>query len=125
MIENLIEISKDELLGEVQKAKYEGYRFVTASCADTGTGIIDVTYHFDKDLALRNYRIKVGKEDEISSISGIYFCAVLVENEMKELFGLNIANIAIDYGGHMLLADVDFNAPLTRSQIVIEQRGGK
>ncbi|MCX7747126.1 MAG: NADH-quinone oxidoreductase subunit C [Clostridia bacterium] len=125
MIENLVEITKDQLLAEVQKSSYDGYRFVTASCVDTADGYIDVYYHFDIDLQMKNYKLKVAKGEEIPSISRIYLCAVLVENEMKELFGLNITNIAIDYGGHMLLSDDDLANPMAKQQIVIEKKGAK
>ncbi len=125
MIENLFEITKDQLLNEVQNMMYDNYRFVTATCVDTGDEHIDVTYHFDKDLQLKNYRIRVERGEEVPSISKIYLCAILVENEMKELFGLNITNIAIDYGGHMLLADEDLVNPMAKQQIVIVQKGEK
>lgn len=125
MIENLTEISKDQLLGVVQKMMYDDYRFVTATCVDNGDNTIDVFYHFDKDLNIVNYKIKVQRGEEVPSISKIYFCAVLVENEMKELFGLNITNMAIDYGGHFLLSDDAPENPMARNQIVIEKRGEK
>jgi ech hydrogenase subunit D len=125
MIENCIEISKDQLLEETQKMVYNDYRFVTATCVDLGDGRLDVLYHFDKDLELKNYRITVDKGEEVPSISKIFFCALLVENEMKELFGLNVTNIAIDYGGHMLLSDDDLKAPMSKQQIIIEQKGAK
>ncbi|MCX7748913.1 MAG: NADH-quinone oxidoreductase subunit C [Clostridia bacterium] len=125
MVENLYEITVDTLLNEAQKMMFDNYRFVTATCVDNGGGNFEVTYHFDKDLELKNYRIKVQKGEEVPSISKIYFCALLVENEMKELFGLNVTNIAIDYGGHLLLSDDELEAPMARPQIVIEQKGAK
>ncbi|MCX7922825.1 MAG: NADH-quinone oxidoreductase subunit C [Clostridia bacterium] len=125
MIENLVEISKEQLLSQVQSMKYDNYRFVTASCVDTGDGYLDVIYHFDLDLELKNFRVRVKKDEEVPSISKIYFCSVLVENEMKELFGLNVTNMAIDYGGHMLLSDDDLANPMAKQQIVIEKRGAK
>lgn len=124
MIDNLIEISKEQLLGEVQNMVYNGYRFVTATCVDTGDGNLEVTYHFDRNYELQNYRIKVKKGEELPSISKIFLCALLVENEMKELFGLKVTNIAIDYGGHMLLSDDNLDSPMAKSQIVIEQKKG-
>ena len=123
MIENLIEISKDQLLTEVQNAMYDDYRFVTATCVDTADGNLDVYYHFDKNLELKNFKITVKKGDEVPSVSKIYFAALLVENEMKELFGLHVTNIAIDYGGHMLLSDDDLIAPMAKQQITIVQKG--
>ncbi len=125
MIKNLTEISNDKLLTEVGKMKYNGYRFVTATCVDIGDGTIDVLYHFDKDMELKNFRINIKKGEEIQSITKIYFCALLVENEMKELFGLNITDIAVDYGGHMLLTDEELNDPMLKRQIIIEEKGEK
>lgn len=126
MIENVTETTTGMLLGKVQKMIYDGYRFVTATCVDLGNGNFDIYYHFDKELTLKNYKITVTREEEIPSISKIYFCALLVENEMKELFGLNIANIAIDYGGHLLLAEDSPDAPMTKGgQITIEKREAK
>ncbi len=125
MIENLSEITIAELLPEISKAKYQGYRFVTATSVDNGNDTIDVIYHFDKDYEMRNIRVTVNKGEEVPSISKIFFCAVLVENEMKELFGLNITGVAIDYGGHLLLSEEELGSPMLRQQITIEQRGGK
>lgn len=125
MIENLVEVTIDQLLGETSKSKYQGYRFVTASCADNGDDTIDVLYHFDKDYKMKNIKITVNKGEEVPSISKAFFSAVLVENEMKELFGINITDIAIDFGGHMLLSEEELDSPMLRRQITIEQRGGK
>ncbi len=124
MIENLVDITVDHLLAEVHQCKFEGYRFVTATSVDNGDGTIDVLYHFDKDFAMKNFKITVNKEDKVPSISKDYFSAVLVENEIKELFGVNIVDIAIDYGGKMLLSDEQMSSPMLRNQITIEQRGG-
>lgn len=124
MIENLVDITVDQLLAEVHQCKFEGYRFVTATSVDNGDGTIDVLYHFDKDFVMKNFKITVNKEDKVPSISKDFFSAVLVENEIKELFGVNIVDIAIDYGGRMLLTDEQMNSPMLRNQITIEQRGG-
>ncbi len=125
MIENLIEITSDQLQSEISNCKYQGYRFITATCADNGDDTIDILYHLDKDYEMRNYRVTVKKDEEIPSISNIFFCAVLVENEMKELFGINISNIALDFGGHMLLSEEELDSPMLRRQITIEKREGK
>jgi ech hydrogenase subunit D len=125
MIENLVETTSDHLLAETSSCKYQNYRYVTSTCVDNGDDTIDVYYHFDKEYEMKNVKITVKKGEEIPSISKIYFSAVLVENEMKELFGLNITDIAIDYGGHMLLSDEELSSPMLRQQITIEQRGGK
>jgi ech hydrogenase subunit D len=125
MIENLVEVTIDQLLAETSKSKYEGYRFVTASCADNGDDTIDVLYHYDKDYVMKNVRITVKKGEEVPSISKVFFSAALVENEMKELFGIDITEMVIDFGGHMLLSEEELDSPMLRRQITIEQRGGK
>lgn len=123
MIENISDISVDQLLGDVQNMRYENYRFITATCVDNADSTIDVLYHFDKNYEMKHLKIKVPKGEEIPSISRIYFCAMLVENEMKELFGLNVKGMAIDYEGHMLLSDGAPGEPMTRQQITIVQKG--
>ncbi len=123
MIENVIEIDKDQLLGITQTMMYEKYRFVTATCVDNGNDTLDVYYHFDKDFKLTNYKLTVKKDEEVPSISRIYFCALLVENEMKELFGLKVTNLTIDYEGHLLLSDGAPDNPMARNQIIIVKKG--
>ncbi len=124
MIENVQNISVESLLRYVHDMLFNGYRFITATSVDNGDGTVDVLYHFDKDLEMKHLRITVNKQEEIPSISGIYFGAVLVENEMKELFGLNIKNIVIDYGGHMLLSDDELEAPMARQITIINKDKG-
>ncbi len=125
MIQNLSEISVDQLLGKVQDMFHQGYRFVTSTSVDIGEEGVDITYHFDKNYEMVNYRIKVPKGEQIPSISGIYFSAAIVENEIKELFGVDFLGMVVDYGGHMLLTDDAPENPMLRQQIIIEKREGK
>jgi ech hydrogenase subunit D len=122
MITNVVEITREKLLRVAHDMMYNNYRFVTATCVDNGDDTLDVYYHFDKDLELQNYKLKIARGEEVPSISRVYFCAVLVENEMKELFGLNVTNMVIDYEGHLLLADDAPGMPMARPQIVIEKK---
>ncbi|GEM_PF-6972040 len=57
MIENIIEVTKETLVGEVSKMKSDGQRLVTYSCTDIGEGNVDIIYHFDKDEVLTNLRM--------------------------------------------------------------------
>jgi ech hydrogenase subunit D len=123
MIENVKQINVQELLHEVQSMQYDGCRLITATCIDNNDDTIDLYYHFDKDYEIRNLKLTVPKGSAVPSISRIYLCALLVENEMKELFGLNVENIAIDYGGHMLLSDGAPENPMLRQQITIVKKG--
>jgi len=122
MLEQVTAISCAQLLGEVQQRAFEGYRFVTATCVDNGNDTFDLLYHFDRELQLVHYRLTVGKTEHVPSISRIFLCALLVENEIKELFGVQITDIAIDYGGHLLLSDGAPSTPMAGGQITIERR---
>jgi len=122
MLENITDITSAQLWRETQKMRNDGYRFVTATCINLPDGSFDVLYHFDRDIGLKQYRLHVTAGEEIPSISHIFFCALLVENEIKELFGVNITDIVIDYGGHLLLSDGAPSTPMAGGQITIERR---
>jgi thioredoxin reductase len=97
-----IKVDKAELIPEVQKMLGQNARFGTATCLDLGDKF-EVIYHFEQSLDLVNIRVQVDKNDSLPSISNIYLCAALIENEMRELFGINIGGIALDYKGGLLL----------------------
>lgn len=111
MIDNLKEIRKEELLAEFKKLHDARARFVTAVCSDLGDRL-EVTYYFNMSpgMEMKALRMVVGKDEEVPSTTGIYLTTVLIENEMKELFGLKVKDMAIDFGGHMLLAS---DSPVT------------
>jgi Ni,Fe-hydrogenase III component G len=64
----------------------------------------------------------VARGEEVPSISRVFFSALLIENEMKELFGLNVTDIVIDFGGHLLLTPEDLHHPMAKA--VAELKGG-
>ncbi len=100
MSEQIIKvISSNELLSETLHLKNGGYRLVAITC--TGGESVELTYSFDKDYEFLNLRVVIGKEEEISSISFIYPFAFLYENEIKELFGVDIQDIAVDFNNSL------------------------
>lgn len=88
-------ITPGELVANALHLKNDGYRLVAISC--TTTDALEVTYSFDKEYDFVNLRLVVDTETEIDSISTIYSYAFLYENEIKELFGAKITNIAVDF----------------------------
>lgn len=114
-ISNVETIAVGDLLKRVREFCDQGSRFVTATCLDSGDRF-EVFYHFDRGLELRHLRLVVGKDEEVPSISGIYLCAFLVENEMKELFGLNVSGIALDYKGRLLLTEECPKRPMLKME---------
>lgn len=122
MLEQVTDITRDELLGVVQNMKFEGYRFITLSCVTGPDESYELIYHFDLDMKLRNFRLVVEKGQSAPSISQIYFCAFLVENEVKELFGVAIDGVVLDYGGKLLLSDGAPSTPMAGGQITVVQK---
>lgn len=95
---NLKTIEPAELVDTAHNLKADGYRMVQI-CANKIPGAFELTYSFDKDHELYNYRVVLPENDEIMSITGAYFAAFVYENEMKDLFGIKIKHIALDFQG--------------------------
>lgn len=93
----LFTIGPDELLGRTSTYKASGYRLVQIHC--TKVNGFELTYTFDKDHKTENLRMIIPEEQELQSISGIYWLAFLYENELKDLFGVKVVNLALDFGG--------------------------
>ncbi len=90
-------IEPKELLSETLRFKSEGYRIVAISATGLAGGATELSYSFDKNYDLVSLRFIADAEIEVSSISLIYSPAFIYENEIKELFGVNIVNISLDY----------------------------
>lgn len=114
MLENLREIALDDLAEQIYRMKQNGFRFVTITCTDTGPAF-DLLYQFDKAFAFHNLRVSVPKGKTMPSMSNIYFASVLVENEIKDLFGLQFFNLAIDFEGRFLLSEHAPKAPFAKN----------
>ena len=114
MIKNLTEINLDRLIGAVASKWAAGYRFVTITCTDLGDDY-DLLYHFDKELTLETLRVRLPKGAELPSISAEYFAALLVENEIKDLFGIAIKGLVLDYESHFYLPEGAPRKPFSQS----------
>jgi NADH:ubiquinone oxidoreductase subunit C len=113
-VEAAEEVPVADLLARVARFHEQGFRFVTATCLDRGENL-EILYNFDKDLELHHLRTTVAKTAAVPSLTPIYLCAFLVENEMSELFGLKVEGMAIDFGGGLLLAVDAPRAPMLKS----------
>lgn len=96
--DNTAEIRPDEVITLSRMLKDEGFRFVTMSSSELEESVC-VLYHFDKDLELRNLKVDVPKGSKIGSIASVFSCAFLVENEIKEHFGVEFDGIPLDFQG--------------------------
>ncbi|MGA2026012.1 MAG: NADH-quinone oxidoreductase subunit C [Syntrophobacteraceae bacterium] len=111
-------------MSEGKKLLDAGAKFVTAVCNDLDAQM-EVTYFFssDRGTEMTGLRCTVAKDEEVPSLSGETLSVVLIENELQELFGLKVKGIAIDYGGHMLLAHDSPATPMLKEKKADEPKG--
>ena len=64
-------------------------------------GAFDVSWSFAKDTRLEHLRERVLPGEEVPSISAYFGAAFLYENEMRELFGVNVTGMALDLKGQL------------------------
>lgn len=90
-----------ELRHEAAALKADGWRFVQTHAVNGERGI-DLYYSFMKDGNVLNYRIEgVTSDQPVPSITDLFLAAFVFENEARELFGVNMRDIAIDFHGSM------------------------
>lgn len=104
-----IAVTNETLRSEAQKLFDDGWRLVTYSATkcpshiEGGEPYIDLLFHFDKDLELRHLRMSVPEKGTVTSLSPVYLAAVLIENELRDLFGLSFEGLVLDYSGTFYL----------------------
>lgn len=87
-----------ELPHHALEMKSGGYRLAQICCTKKEHFIL--LYSFVKDATLVNLEVILPYEQEIASITGIYPYAYLYENEMKDLFGVHVTGMNVDFRGH-------------------------
>lgn len=88
------------LLNVAYEMKEEGYRLVQICCTTLKESYV-LNYSFGKEYDFLNYKATINIDDEVPSLSSIFKPAFLYENEMKDLFGIKIKHIDVDYKGHL------------------------
>lgn len=107
-IEHLETVPRELLLGLVRALHGRKYRLVQIS-ATRLPDCLELTYSFDKEGTLANLRLAVPATDaHVPSISSIYWCAFLYENELHDLFNLRVDGLAVDFHGHLYQTAVPF-----------------
>ena len=93
-------VSIEGIVPLAKERKADGWRFVQLMAVNTEEGI-DLIYTYMKDGVLQNNKVeRVNKGDVIPSITGEFLAAFVFENEVHDLFGVDIRDIAIDFGGN-------------------------
>ncbi len=106
------EIAVDQLLYTAMKKKNMGLR-LSQACVAYVDGKFELTYSFEDDEKYDVTNVRIVLPDlntEVPSISDIFPCASFYENEMHELFDVNICLIGLDY--HDRLYRIKKDAPM-------------
>jgi ech hydrogenase subunit D len=98
----------ESLVGRVAELRAEGWRLVQIGATAMGQ-VLELNYSFDRQGTLLNLRLTVpGTGARVPSISSVYWCAFIYENEIHDLFGLVVEGMAMDFGGHFYQTRVRF-----------------
>jgi ech hydrogenase subunit D len=106
------------LLERVSDLRKAGYRLVQISATRLPEQV-ELTYSFDRDRQLANLRLQVPTTaSRIPSISSIFWCAFLYENELHDLFNVQVDGMAVDFHGHLYETAVKFPFGSTKAPVV-------
>ena len=117
--QNIKTVAMDTLRDETRAMHQQGYRLVQIS-ATRLPDQVELTYSFDLDNQLTNLRLLLPLKTHLPSISPIYGCAVLYENEIHDLFDVTVDDLALDFHGNFYKTAVKFPfasdvAPIAKS----------
>jgi ech hydrogenase subunit D len=66
-------------------------------------------YTFESDAGFQNYRVLLSVDSpRVPSITPAYWCAFLYENEIHDLFGIEIDGLAVDFKGNLYKTTVKY-----------------
>ncbi len=97
--QEIVEIKIDQLVAKAKEFMADNWRLVQI-CASK-LELLELSYGFGKEHDLTTLRIILPSPDvEVPSITSVYFAAFGYENELHDLFGVNIKGNVIDYKGN-------------------------
>ena len=101
-------IPMEALLEKAGEMRKQGYRLVQIGATRLPEHV-ELTYSFDRESRLTNLRFQVlAAGARVPSISSIYWCAFLYENELHDLFNVQVDGMAVDFHGHLYETTVKF-----------------
>ncbi len=94
-------------LGRVEDYHKAGWRLalINATTIMPGEGMeegaFDVAWAFARGAEFETIRVQIMPGEEVPSVSDHFAAAFLYENEMRELFGINVTGIGLDLQGQL------------------------
>ena len=111
-------IPAESLLEKAGEMRKQGYRLVQIGATRLPEHV-ELTYSFDRERRLTNLRFQVPAAGaRLPSISSIYWCAFLYENELHDLFNVQVDGMAVDFHGHLYETTVKFPFGSTKAPVV-------
>jgi ech hydrogenase subunit D len=98
--QTIIGVMPETLVAETRKLCEQGYRLVQI-CATRLGEELQMDYSFDLNRKFVNFRFLLPKiGGRVPSITGVFFCAFTYENEISDLFGVQVEGNALDFKGN-------------------------
>lgn len=91
-------VAYEAIVDEVQKVSGEKYRLIQI-CATKLGDKYEILYTFGREYDTINLKLELEPDTELSSITKIYPCAYLYENEIHDLFGITVTQMNLDFHG--------------------------
>jgi ech hydrogenase subunit D len=102
------EIPVENLLEKVRELKEKGCRLAQIGATTLADGL-EVNYSLAHEADLINLRLQLPAQGaRVPSISSIYWCAFIYENEMHDLFNIEISGMAVDFKGNFYNTAVQY-----------------
>lgn len=105
---SLRSIDPDKLVAEARGFRKSGYRLIQIS-ATRELDRVELTYSFDKDTQVEHLRVNLPVVSaQVPSITSVYWCAFLYENELHDLFNVQVDGLALDFHGNLYKTAIKF-----------------
>ena len=94
-------------LDRVAAYKRDGWRLVVINAVsilpseEVADGGYEVIWTFARDHDLEHLRERLHPSEQVPSVAPSYPHAFAYENELRELFGIDVTGIAVDLEGHL------------------------
>ncbi len=117
------DIQVSELLPKAQAMKSDGQRLVQICCTKLPDKL-ELQYSFDKDFAFTSLRVTLADTSTpVPSLSRLYGNAFHYENEVHDLFGIQVEGNVLDYKGNFYRTAV--KTPFNCATPAAPAEGGK
>ena len=85
----------------VPAAPVESAEAATSPAPAEAPGVFEIAWAFAKDGKFETIREQIVAGDAVPSVSEFFGAAFLYENEIRELFGINVVGIVVDLKGQL------------------------